>query len=73
MSSSISFSGRAFSISERTSIEVTLTKDSPLLAIYCKLETVSKKTRMDETLEREDKTISNKQGEICIFATTLKM
>ena len=39
MSSSISFSGRAFSIPGRTSIKVSLTKVSPLLlAIYSKLE-----------------------------------
>ena len=38
MSSSISFSGRAFRISGRTSIKVALTKVSPLLlAIYSKL------------------------------------
>jgi len=75
MSSSISFSGRAFRISGRTSIKVALTKVSPLLpAIYSKLEKAmkqekvsKKKTLMDETLEREDKTISNKQGQICIF------
>ena len=79
MSSSISFSGRALSISERTSIKVSPTKVSPLLlAIYSKLqkamkqEKVSKKKNlMDEALERKDKTISKKQGEICIFCQQL--
>ena len=75
MSSSISFSGRAFSIPGRTSIKVYLTKVSPLLlAIYSKLERAMKqekvsknKNLMDEALERKDKTICNMQGEICIF------
>ena len=75
MSSSISFSGRAFRISGRTSIKVALTKVSPLhLAIYSKLEKAmkqekvsKKKNLMDEALERKEKTICNMQGEICIF------
>ena len=75
MSSSISFSGRAFSIPGRTSIEVSLTKVSLLLlVIYSKLEKAmkqekvsKKKNLMDEALERKDKTICNMQGEICIF------
>ena len=62
MSSSISFSGRAFSISGSTSIKVALTKVSPLLlAIYSKLEKAMKqekvsknKNLMDEALERKD-------------------
>ena len=74
MSSSISFSGRAFSISGRTSIKVALTKLCPLLlAIYSKQEKAmkqekvsKKKNLMDEALERK-KTICNMQGEICIF------
>ena len=64
MSSSISFSGRAFSISGRTSIKVFPTKVSPLLEIYSKWEKAMKqeklsrkKNLMDEALERKDKTI----------------
>ena len=46
MSSSISFNGRAFSISGRTSIKVALTKVSPLLlAIYSKLEKAMKQKK----------------------------
>ena len=75
MSSSISFTGMAFSIFGRTSIKVALTKVFPLLlAIYSKLEKAMKqekvsktKNLMDEALERKDKTICNMQGEICIF------
>ena len=74
-SSSISFSGRVFSIPGRTSIKVSRTKVSPLLlAIYSKLEKAmkqekvsKKKNLMDEASERKDKTICNMQGEICIF------
>ena len=74
-SSSISFSGRAFSISGRTSMKIAPPKVSPLLlAIYSKLEKAmkqekvsKKKNLMDEASERNDKTISNMQGEICIF------
>ena len=80
MSSSIFFSGRAFSISGRTWIKVSLTKVSPLLVIYSKLEKAMKQEKvsknkniMDEVLERKDNTICNMQGEICIFSTTLKM
>ena len=65
MSSSISFSGRAFSITGKSSIKVALTKVSPLLlAIYPKLEkamkrekVLKKKNLMDEAFERKDKTI----------------
>ena len=48
MSSSISFSGRAFSISGRTSIKVALTKVSPLLAIYSKLEKAMKQEKVSK-------------------------
>ena len=65
MSSSISFSGRAFGISGRTSIKVAPTKFSPLLlAIYSKLEKAMKQEKvsknqnlMDEAFERKVKTI----------------
>ena len=75
MSSSISFSGRAFRISGGTSINVAPTKVSPLLlAIYSKLEKAmkqekvsKKKNLMDEASGRKDKTICNMQGEIWIF------
>ena len=49
MSSSISFSGRAFSISGRTSIKVALSKVSPLLlAIYSKLEKAMKQEKVSK-------------------------
>ena len=75
MSSSISFSGRDFSISGGTSIKVAPLKVSPLLlAIYSKREKAmkqekvsKKKNLMDEAWEGKDKTICNMQGEICIF------
>ncbi len=82
MSSSISFSGRAFSISGRTSIEVSPTKVSPLhLVIYSKLEKAmkqekvsKKKNLMDEAKKKE----KIRPSAICkekfvFFSTTLKM
>ena len=47
MSSSISFSGRAFSVPGRTSIKVSLTKVSPLLlVIYSKREKAMKQEKV---------------------------
>ena len=79
-SSSISFNGRAFSTSARTSIKVVRTKVYPLLlAIYSKLEKAmkqekvsKKKNLMDEASERKDTTICHMQGEICIFLNNRK-
>ena len=49
MSSSISFSGRAFQISEKSSIKVALTKVSPLLlAIYSKIEKAMKEEKVSK-------------------------
>ena len=49
MSSSISFSGRAFSIPGRTSIKVSITKVSPLLlVIYSKLEKAMKQEKVSK-------------------------
>lgn len=64
MSPSISFKGRALTIPGKTSIKVNLTKVSPLLlAIYSKLEKVID----HDTLKKNDKTINNTRGEICIY------
>ncbi len=81
MSSSISFSGRAFSISGRTSIKVAPTKDSPLLlAIYSKLEKAMKQEKVPKKKNLWMKLYKEKMRPSAIskekfvfFSTTLKM